>query len=353
MLRNFIRDVGVQLSLGAFMATFVYAVLSLGSITDHGPHGAFVPHLSITVALGLLLIDVAVLIYFIHHIAVTIQLPQVIAQISRDLGRAIDEQFPRSVASVRAAGLSAAEVQRRLDEDGVPVPAENSGYLQIVRYEELVRIAESTNTIIRLSYRPGHFITAGLPLAHIWPKSAAPEVTRALNRAHVPGAHRTLAQDPVFPIDQLVEIAIRALSPAVNDTFTALTCIDWLSDGLCKISQRDLPLGVHRDASGVIRVISLGPDYERIVNRASDKIRQASRNMPAVAIRQMDGLTKVLWYTSTPEQRRVLAAQAARILRASEDEVPEADDREDVRQRYELFHLALAAVSGTAEHPPP
>src|SRR6202034_206837 len=95
MLRNFIRDLGTQVSLGAFVATFVYDVLALGAITDHGAHGAFVPRLSITVALVLLLIDLVVLIYFIHHIAVTIQLPQVIAGISKDLGRAIELQFPQ------------------------------------------------------------------------------------------------------------------------------------------------------------------------------------------------------------------------------------------------------------------
>ena len=188
-------------------------------------------------------------------------------------------------------------MERRLETDGVEVASEKSGYLQIVRYEDLVKIAQSTDTVIALSYRPGHFITAGLPLARVWPPTGTEAVTRALNRAHVPGAHRTLTQDPVFPIDQLVEIAIRALSAAVNDTFTALTCIDWLSDGLCKVSERHMPPGVYRDDTGVIRILAPIPDYARIVNRASDKIRQASREMPAVAIRQMDGLTKVLWHT--------------------------------------------------------
>jgi uncharacterized membrane protein len=349
MLRNFIRDLGTQVSLGVFVATFVYAVLALGSITDHGPRGAFVPHLSVTVALALLLVSLVVLIYFIHHIAVTIQLPRVIAGVSKDLGRAIDLQFPVQVPLVAETGLSLAEVQRRLEDEGVPVAAERSGYLQFVRYEDLVDMAESTRTVIQLSYRPGHFITAGLPLARVWPPSGVPAVTRALHRAHVAGAHRTLTQDPVFPVDQLVEIAIRALSPAVNDTFTALTCIDWLSDGLCKISARHLQLGVHRDGSGAVRVIAPGPDYERVVKRASDKVRQASRDMPAVAIRQMDGLTKVLWYTSSDEQRRVLREQADRIWRATEADVPEADDRSDVKACYERFISTQVAMATSAE----
>jgi len=349
MLRNFIRDLGTQISLGAFVATFFYSVLALGSITSSGPHGAFVPNISITMALLLLVTDLVVLIYFIHHIAVTIQLPQVIAGVSRDLGRAIDAQFPpvTNEAAHTTGTPSVAEIKVRLAENGRPVAARTSGYLQFVRYEELVGIAESTDTVLQLLYRPGHFITAGLPLARVWPPEAAPSVTRALQRSHVPGAHRTLTQDPVFPIDQLVEIAIRALSAAVNDTFTALTCIDWLSDGLCKVSERHLPEGVHRDRHGTIRLIEPGPDYARIVNRASDKIRQASREMPAVAIRQMDGLTKVLSYTTDAAQRLVLSHQAERIARASRSDIPEADDRRDVEERYERFATALQTIEAT------
>lgn len=338
MLRTFIRDLGTQFSLGAFVATIVYCVLALGSIRS-STHGYFVPHISITVALGMLFADLVVLIYFIHHIAVSIQLPQVIASISRDLGRAIDAQFPPLGEDEPpvTCDISAGETLRRVQVEGAVVAARRSGYLQFVRYEELVKIAESTDTVLHLLYRPGHFITTGLPLARVWPPGNAPAVARALHRAHVPGAHRTLTQDPVFPIDQLVEIAIRALSPAVNDTFTALTCIDWLVDGLCKISQRHLPEGVHHDRQGKVRLLEVRPSYERIVNRASDKIRQASRNMPAVAIRQMDGLAKIAVYARSAEQRAVLFRQAERIMRAAEADIPEEDDRHDVRVRFERF----------------
>ena len=96
-----------------------------------------------------------------------------------------------------------------------------------------------------------------------------------------------------------MEIAIRALSPAVNDTFTALACIDWLGDGLGKIAQSWRPAKVHRDAAGRVRVITVTVSFERLVQRAHDKIRQASRGMPAVMIRQLDALTKVMASTSS------------------------------------------------------
>ena len=116
---------------------------------------------------------------------------------------------------------------------------------------------------------------AGRPLATVWPRGAADQVALALAKAHVTGPHRTLMQDPVFAIDQLVEIAIRALSPAVNDTFTALTCIDWLSAGLSRVSGRVLAEGVYRDRMGRVRLIESDPSYARMVNRAFDKVRQA------------------------------------------------------------------------------
>ena len=171
----------------------------------------------------------------------------------------------------------------------------------------------------------------------------------ALGRAHITGPYRTLTQDISFGIDQLVEIAIRALSPAVNDTFTALTCIDWLGDSLCKITDRWHPARVHRDSQGFIRVITAEPSHERLVQRAFEKIRQASQGMPAVMIRQLDALAKIMAGTSSAGQRQVLLDQAAMIQRASERSVPEAADRDDVRRRYEAV---LAAGSGpTAGEP--
>jgi uncharacterized membrane protein len=357
MLRNFIRDVGNQLTLGLFVATFVYAVLALGSITN-GARGEFVPSISISVALLLLLGDLAVLIYFINHIAVSIQLPEVIAGIARDLSRAIDAEFPATesqptVSWPHMPSPSVAEVAARLDHEGLAVPAMVSGYLQFVGYGQLVAIADKADAIIRLAHRPGHFVLVGSPLATVWPPDAAPQVASALARAHVTGRHRTLAQDPVFAIDQLVEIAIRALSPAVNDTFTALTCIDWLSDGLCKISSRRIAEGVYRDQLGRIRLVEVGPSYDRMVNRAFDKIRQAGRAMPAVAIRLMTSLALVMEYTNDVDQRAALSRQADMILRGAEEAISEEQDLGDVRARFDLVIATRDRLDApVADHSP-
>ena len=342
MLRNFIRDRGTQLTLGTFVATFVYCVVALVSIGP-GSHGDFVPHVSITTTFGLVLIDLAVLIYFIHHIATQIQLPQVIASIAKDLARAVAVQgVDRRQMNARAAddAPSLDALLATIEPFGAVIRTPKSGYVQFIRHRALIRIATEANAVIRLPYRPGHFLVEGRELASVWPPEAAERVARYLARAQVTGAYRTLTQDVAFGVDQLVEIAIRALSPAVNDTFTALTCIDWLGDSLCKIAARWAPTQVHRDRDGYIRVITDEVSYERLVQRAFEKVRQAGRGMPAVMIRQLEALTTIMEQTTDPKRAAVLMNQAAMIQRANVESVPEESDRADVHRRC----TALAAL---------
>jgi len=337
MLRNFIRDRGTQLTLGTFVATFVYSILVLVSIGT-GSHGDFVPHISVTVTLGFTVIDMGVLIYFIHHTAISIQLPQVIASIAGDLAGAIEEQGSGGTGrAVLESGPSTVELVARTEAEGGVLLAPVSGYVQFIKHQNLVRLATAADAVINLEYRPGHFIVAGHRFATVWPPEAAPLIHQALGRAHIIGPYRTLTQDASFGIDQLVEIAIRALSAAVNDTFTALTCIDWLGENLCKIVTRWHPARVYRDGRGFIRVISAEPAYDRLVQRSFEKIRQSSLGMPAVMIRELEALARIMTETTSDGQRRVLLEQAAMIDRASERSVPEAADRADIRRRYEAI----------------
>jgi uncharacterized membrane protein len=335
MLRNFIRDRGTQLTLGTFVATFVYAVLTLGSVGSlaHGSRGEFVPHISVTVTLALMLADLFVLIYFLHHIAIQIQLPEVIAGIAGDLQSAIELQT--GDPSEGADAELAIAVIASMDGEGGVVTAPRSGYLQYLEHNTLVSIAAEVDAVIHVLFRPGHFIVQGQEYATVWPSDAADIVARELGSAHVTGPYRTLAQDVSFGIDQLVEIAIRALSAAVNDTFTALTCIDWIGDSLVKVTGRWQPTRVYRDGAGAVRVITTEVTWERLVQRAFEKIRQAAHGMPAVMIRQLDALTKIMERTTTPAERQVLLDQAAMIERLSAGTVDEPADRADISRAYQ------------------
>jgi uncharacterized membrane protein len=349
MMRNFVRDVGNQVTLGVFVASFVYSVLALGSITSY-PHPNFTPHLCIAAAEALLLVDLVVLIYFINHIASSIQLPEVIAGIARDLESSIETEFPMR-DEVEEVSLNASEARIQLqqpdgilttiEERGGVVLSAKSGYLQFVGYARLTEIARVLDATIRLDFRPGHFIVAGRPIAKVFPQGAAQQVERALGKAHITGPHRTLMQDPVFAIDQLVEIAIRALSPAVNDTFTALTCLDWLSAGLSQLSKRELSVNVYRDSEGRIRLIGASWSYDRMVSRTYDKIRQAAVGMPAVLIRILDNLSVVAMATTSQAQRDVLLRQAQMVLKSAQKSVAEENDLSDVVARYQSTYESL------------
>jgi len=345
MLRTFIRDRGTQLTLGTFVATFLYAMLTLISIG-----ATFVPHLSVTVALALTAVDLGVLIYFIHHTATAIQLPAVISSIARDLAGAIDAETAASSQGrglVNGPGLEILEA--RLDRAGRVVTAPASGYLRFVRHATLIQIAAEYDAVIRLHHRPGHFLTRGHPMATVWPPEVADTISRRLERVHITGPLRTLSQDIAFGVDQLVEIAIRALSPAVNDTFTALTCIDWLGDSLCKIALEWHPAICHRDDAGEIRLITVPVSYERLVQRSFEKVRQAASGMPAVLIRQLDALYTIM--AAAPADRaQVLLDQAAMIQRINLRTVPEEADQADITDRYEAL-LELHSRVSVPERP--
>jgi uncharacterized membrane protein len=294
--------------------------------------------------------DLTVLIYFIHHTSISIQLPQVIASIAADLAEAIREQGSGNTEPHPKAGPTAAEVVGRTEEGGAVLLAPASGYLQYIKLQDLVRLATQADAVINLEYRPGHFIVRGHRFAAVWPPEAAPLVRQALGRAHIVGPHRTLSQDVSFGIDQLVEIALRALSAAVNDTFTALTCIDWLGENLCKIVAQWHPARVHRDDRGYIRVIAAEPSYDRLVQRSFEKLRQSSHGQPAVMIRMLDALARIMAETTSEGQRRVLLEQAEMINRACERSVPEAGDRADIQRRYEAVLTLESRLTATGRN---
>jgi uncharacterized membrane protein len=342
MLRNFIRDFGTQFSLGAFVATFVYSILALGSV-ESAPARDFVPHISVTVALTLTLVDLGIVIYYIHHVATSIQLTSVVSGIARD--------FRSTLANIRAdvekaqtpqaGGPNPSELSERVLAVGAPVFAHASGFIQAVGHRQLMAIAVSSDTVIRLVRRPGHFVLEGQPVAFVVPVHAARDVSEALARAHIVGPNRTLTQDLGFAVDQLVEVAIRALSPAVNDTFTALNCIDWLGDCLCHAAASPLPDGIHRDLAGNIRIIEPVITLDRLVKGATDKIRQAGSGMPAVLIRQLENLGKLLRAVRSPELRGVVESHARRILLAGDETVRDDSDRADI---HTAFDAAMSAV---------
>lgn len=335
LLKNFIRDTGNQVVLGTFIATFLYCLLILRTVKG-GADGGFVPFLSITCGLVLGLLSLGVLIYFIHHISTAIQADSVISSVYRELEETVHRLFPDSSDSDSGKSRkgNTADVTDFADRS-CEVTATDSGYLQALSYEGIMKIAVEEQLQIQLLYRPGGFIVRGDVLARVRPEIRDYErLTSRINSAFILGTTRTPEQDPEFAINQLVEVAIRALSPGINDTFTALTCIDWLGVALCNLAGKEFP-GPHKfDEEGNLRMLTDALTFRGVVAAAFNQIRQSARGNTAVTIRLLETIAVVAGKTEKEEHRDVLRRHADIIIRGSREGLPEESDRRDAEERY-------------------
>jgi uncharacterized membrane protein len=306
----------------------------------------FVPHVSVTVGLLLALAGVAVLIYFIHHAASSIQAEQVIAGVSRDLRDALNRLYPKEIGDSAEAPAAAAKLPEDFDSASVDVPAGASDYLQAVDGDRLMSLAIEHDLVLKVVRRPGQFVTRGNPLVRAWPADhLTKEADDAVQSAFYLGSRRTLLQDIEFAIDQLVEVALRALSPGINDPFTAIACVDRLGAALSELGGREIPTPYRFDDEGRLRIVASGATASGIVESAFNQIRQASHGNAAVTLRLLEVMAAVAPRVRTPEFRGALLRQA-RAVRASGEDGLQADmDRTDVEERFAAVLAALGEQS--------
>ncbi|WP_026736320.1 DUF2254 domain-containing protein [Fischerella sp. PCC 9605] len=344
ILRNFMQDTGNQIVLSTFIGTFIYCLLVLRTIHGKGDgYEQFVPQISVTFGILLAIVSIGVLIYFIHHASTIIQASYVIQNVSDDLDKATRRLFPEKI------GHSEPEQERRIaeipisfEEEAYPIRANGTGYLQAIDNEELMQIARKHNLLLRVKFRPGKFIVKGSDLVMVFPgERVNQKLVKQINDAFILGKERTEQQDVEFPINQLVEIALRAISPAVNDPFTAIRCIDRLSAGLSGLVERDFPSPYRYDDNHKLRIIAVPFTFERLVDRAFNQIRQYAQSDAAVTIRLLEAIATIATYTTNPKHKLVLKRHAEMILRGSQEGLSEEQDRKDVIERYYSVIKAL------------
>lgn len=344
LLSSFMRDQASQGVFGVFVATYLYCLLVLRTIRGDGPEG-FVPHLSLLVGFALAVFSVGVLIFFVHHVASSIQAMTVIANVSAELEGAIARHFPLPEAAPKGGArrtLQPGDLPEGYPAGARPVAARRSGYLQAVDIEGLLRLASERELLLQMERRPGDFVARGAPLVSAWPpqRSNPEELGEAVNTAFIFGAKRSAEQDIEYLVRQLVEIAVRALSPGVNDPFTALNCIDYLGSALGELARRQSPAAWHFDDDGDLRLITRPRTFEEILAAAVDQVRRYGRQDAEVSLRLLAMLTAVLPHTREENQRRALLGQAAMIERGSRQGLAEEKDRQAVHERYlEFFEI--------------
>lgn len=304
LLRNFMRDTGNQVVLGTFTSTFLYCILILRTVRG-GDDNTWVPHISVTVGVALAVLSVGVLIYFIHHAAESIQISHIISVVGNELDGAVSRLFPeRASEGEEEPGLT--------DEAGEPVCGRRTGYVQAIDEAKLMQIAVGSNSRFELILRPGDYLISGSPLL-----TSHPALSRSsqedVRRAFTVGRTRTPNQDAVFAFLQLSEIALRALSPGVNDPFTAVMCIDRISAAVTLLSNRSLPRATQKDEAGEIRIVSKPYNFEQLVEAAYRHIREASSGQWHVRRHLRQRIESVTDIANDPRLRLALRKELANL----------------------------------------
>jgi uncharacterized membrane protein len=330
LIRNFTRDRGNQLVLGTFVATFVYCLLVLRTVNGTEKE-TFVPELGVTVGVGLALASLAVLIYFIHHVAVSIQASHVVERVGAELVSTVDEVYPEEIGSAAPVADPPAEEP---PADARPVRAEGTGYVHGVDADAVLRAATEGDLVVYLPLPPGRFVRRGDAVARVvTPSGKLPaEVEDGLRRAVLLGPNRTGYQDIEFALLQLTEIAVRALSPGVNDPFTAAECVDRLGDGLGRLAARAFPSPVRSGPDGRVRVVARRPTFPELLDAALDPVRHHARGSPLVLGRLLAALAGVAERAVRPADREAVRGHVERVVRAAET-LPGPDDRDRLLAR--------------------
>lgn len=327
VLNNFIRHTSAQVVLGTFLATFVYAVLALGSIRG-SEADADVPELALMGAVGLVVCSIGALIFYVHHVSTALQVGQIAAEIAGDFTGAISERDEQTHGGREEDDLPAAPA------DAAGVAAARAGYVQRIDYDALVALARERDAAIWIRRAPGTFAVTGAPIALVHPRQACDEsLVRAVNAAYALGRDRTEAQDVEFPVKQLVEVALRALSPGVNEPFTALTCIDRLTEALASAATAPPPRARWRDEGGRVRVYMRPQAFTTLLRAAFDPIRLYAGRNPAIHARLLDGIGELAHVARRARDVEALRHQAGVVRRAAA-ELTDPEDLAFVEARY-------------------
>jgi len=346
ILRNFMRSRVTQFTLGSFAGIFAYCLIVLRTIRSSGGVDEFVPSLAVFFAFIMSLGGIGILIYFIHHIASSIQASNIIASVAHETNASIDRLLPEDPEQSADEDAVRKQTIDSLDErNWYAVPATVSGYIQSVNNNRLLYLAEDSRSIVRMEQGTGDFVVQGtalLSLALTYPPEQ--KTIDAFNAAYSIGRNRTVTQDPAFGIRLIVDIAIKALSPGVNDTSTAIMCVDYLTSILARLTCRQFP-PVHHYEAETLRVIAIVPSFEDLLVEAFDQIRANAEANVGILVRMLGGLGTIASLTIRPSYIRALDEQLQCIAELTDRTIEATHDRARLESRLSEVREMLEAQS--------
>ncbi|WP_162419597.1 DUF2254 domain-containing protein [Cyclobacterium roseum] len=334
LIKNFMYVRLNQVVLGSYIATYLYCLLVLNAIKD-GNGYTFIPSISILFAILVAVVNIILLIVFIHQIAVSIQADKVISDISDLISKQVETLFPEKMGDEL-------KEKKDFDEDkvvseyqkSISIKSTKSGYLQYIDSEALLLLVENNDSLLKLKHRPGSFLVKGGEIGVVFSnKGWQEESIDELLSQFVFGKTKTSQQDLEFSIHQMVEIAARALSPGVNDPYTAIACIDNLTATLCYLAQAKFPSKYRVDEDGKLRIIADVLDFEGVLDAAFNQIRQFSTGSTAVIIRLVEALVTIQNFTRREGHKKAIINHVEMVLRLGKETIREKNDLDDLEKR--------------------
>lgn len=365
LLRNFTSDRANQVVLGTYVATFIYSLLVLKEVRERTETSvAFIPALSLFVAIMLAVVSLGMLIYFIHHITGSLQLPYLLSQIRGELDAEIERQFPETFGPGSAEPPSARALLRGCEEEGSGAPttvcSREEGYLKRIDEDELRAAAEELGAgargegpgdegpggaVLEVPVQVGQYVGRGSVLLRAWSNGDVPAtVCERIHNAFDLGGYRSVAQDPLFGIEQMADVAVKALSPGINDPTTAIQSLDQIATALRLLQSRQLPSPERRLAHGVRCVFAL-PTYGDFVEASFGRVRRAARADWGVQLHLLEILDDLASSCPSEDRATALRHQLSELLMASGKSELSTSDRETLRARAAAVFRTLRSTA--------
>jgi uncharacterized membrane protein len=343
LLRTFLSDPLCQIVMGCFTATVVYCIsVSLSIPASSQPNQ--LPFLATTASVVLFGVSFGSVIFLIHHLGVMLQAPVITHRIGRFLNRAI-RTYTRQRAGTKPITREEADLRDVIAVSGEPILARRSGYVDVVDGRRLVHLARRHGVVVELRALPGAFVMEGEALALAWPAAGlTPKATREIGRCYLMGVQRSLFQDVGFGINQLIEIALRALSPAINDPLTAMSCLDRIGDSLRLLAAGEPPPTLLRDGADEARVFLTPAGFAELAEAGLSPIRQYGCESAMVLQRLVDVIEGVVPYARRPEDCAALARHLELVAETGEAGLPTECERRALRDRLEAVADRLQAA---------
>jgi uncharacterized membrane protein len=342
VLRNFMSSHITQFALGTFAGTFTYCLIVLRTIRG-GEADSFVPSLAVFFAFALAILCIAVLILFIHHIATSIQAANIIASVTQETLDAIERMFPAETGHEEHDASDVPAGPAPTPQTWQPIAATRSGYVQTVDIEALLRLATDHELVVRMERCTGEFVLENTALVSVAGNAqAGRDVVSDLCGAFSINHQRTIDQDPSFGVRQLVDVALKALSPGINDPTTAETCVHFLTSILARLAPRKMPPR-RRYCEGALRLIVRGPGFEELLFEAFHQLRGSAAGNPVIIRSLIDALQSLTGMTVDPHRRRALRDHASWLAELVERTIEAPHERAALERCFANLHAALGA----------